>query len=154
MWLPMLVFELMLAAWLIVRASLQCGGKRHDVDTSPRDRWNDCHPFGTRRALFPQGGTAAPEERDVFVYAMLVMSLSGAVMAVGRAGAAINIPAGLVTAYLVITSLAHRSASVRGIAPAGSRARWWRRSRSALASLVIGDRQCRHAETPASCFLS
>ncbi len=41
----------------------------------------------------------------VFVYAMLVMSLSGAVMAVGRPGAAINIPAGLVTAYLVITSL-------------------------------------------------
>ena len=42
----------------------------------------------------------------VFVYACLVMSLSGAVMAVGRAGAAVNIPAGLVTAYLVITSLA------------------------------------------------
>jgi uncharacterized membrane protein len=41
----------------------------------------------------------------IFVYAMLVMSLSGAVMAVGRAGAAMNIPAGLVTAYLVITSL-------------------------------------------------
>ena len=41
----------------------------------------------------------------IFVYAMLVMSLSGAVIAVGRAGAAMNIPAGLVTAYLVITSL-------------------------------------------------
>jgi uncharacterized membrane protein len=41
----------------------------------------------------------------VFVYAMLVMSLSGAVMAVGRTSAAMNIPAGLVTAYLVITSL-------------------------------------------------
>jgi uncharacterized membrane protein len=41
----------------------------------------------------------------IFVYAMLLMSLSGAVMAVGRAGAAMNIPAGLVTAYLVITSL-------------------------------------------------
>ena len=41
----------------------------------------------------------------VFVYAMLVMSLSGAVVAVGRPGAAINIPAGLVTAYLVITAL-------------------------------------------------
>jgi uncharacterized membrane protein len=41
----------------------------------------------------------------IFVYAMLLMSLSGAVMAVGRAGAAINIPAGLVTAYLVITAL-------------------------------------------------
>jgi uncharacterized membrane protein len=41
----------------------------------------------------------------IFVYAILVMSLSGVVMAVGRAGAAMNIPAGLVTAYLVITSL-------------------------------------------------
>ena len=41
----------------------------------------------------------------IFVYAMLVMSLSGAVIAVGRHGAAMNIPAGLVTAYLVITSL-------------------------------------------------
>jgi hypothetical protein len=36
---------------------------------------------------------------------MLLMSLSGAVMAVGRAGAAMNIPAGLLTAYLVITAL-------------------------------------------------
>ena len=41
----------------------------------------------------------------IFVNAMLLMSLSGAVMAVGRAEAAINIPAGLVTAYLVITAL-------------------------------------------------
>lgn len=41
----------------------------------------------------------------IFVYAMLVMALSGVVIAVGRAGAAMNIPAGLVTAYLVITSL-------------------------------------------------
>jgi hypothetical protein len=41
----------------------------------------------------------------LFVYAMLVVSLSGAMMAVGRHGAAMNIPAGLVTAYLVITSL-------------------------------------------------
>ena len=41
----------------------------------------------------------------VFVYAMLVMSLSGVIIAVGRAGAAINIPAGLVTAYLVVTAL-------------------------------------------------
>jgi uncharacterized membrane protein len=41
----------------------------------------------------------------VFVYAMLLMSLSGAIVAVGRAGAEINIPAGLVTAYLVTTAL-------------------------------------------------
>ena len=57
----------------------------------------------------------------IFVYAMLVMSLSGAVMAVGRAGAAMNIPAGLVTAYLVDHLAPHRSASVRGIAPGGAR---------------------------------
>jgi uncharacterized membrane protein len=50
----------------------------------------------------------APLHRNsgtMFVYAMLVMSLSGAVIAVGRAGAAMNIPAGLFTAYLVVTSL-------------------------------------------------
>jgi uncharacterized membrane protein len=41
----------------------------------------------------------------IFVYATLVLSCSGAVMAVGRVGAAINIPVGLFTAYLVITSL-------------------------------------------------
>ena len=40
----------------------------------------------------------------VFVYAMLTMSLSGAFIAVGRPGMAVNVPAGLVTAYLVITA--------------------------------------------------
>jgi uncharacterized membrane protein len=53
-----------------------------------------------------KGGAVHRKSGTIFAYAMLVMSLSGAVMAVGRAGAAINIPAGLVTAYLVITSLA------------------------------------------------
>ena len=52
-----------------------------------------------------KGGTLHRKSGTIFVYAMLIMSLSGAVMAVGRAGAAMNIPAGLVTAYLVITSL-------------------------------------------------
>lgn len=42
----------------------------------------------------------------VFVVAMLVMSISGTVMAFGHPGTALNVPAGLVTAYLVITSLA------------------------------------------------
>ena len=42
---------------------------------------------------------------QVFVRAMLLMSLSGAIIAVGRDGAEINIPAGLVTAYLVTTAL-------------------------------------------------
>jgi uncharacterized membrane protein len=57
-------------------------------------------------ALFARKGAQLHRRSGtIFVYAMLVMSLSGAVMAVGRAGAAINIPAGLVTAYLVITSL-------------------------------------------------
>ena len=53
-----------------------------------------------------KGGTLHRKSGTIFACAMLVMSLSGAVMAVGREGAAINIPAGLVTAYLVITSLA------------------------------------------------
>jgi hypothetical protein len=52
-----------------------------------------------------KGATLHRKSGTIFVYAMLVMSLSGAVMAVGRAGAAMNIPAGLVTAYLVLTSL-------------------------------------------------
>lgn len=41
----------------------------------------------------------------VFVYAMLVISLSGAVMAVAGAGTALNIHVGAVTAYLVVTAL-------------------------------------------------
>lgn len=42
----------------------------------------------------------------VFVCGMLVMALSGTVMAFGHPGTALNVPAGLVTAYLVITGLA------------------------------------------------
>jgi len=53
-----------------------------------------------------KGGTLHRRSGLVFVCVMLIMSLSGAVMAVGHAGAALNIPAGLVTAYLVLTGLA------------------------------------------------
>jgi hypothetical protein len=53
-----------------------------------------------------KGGRLHRRSGMIFAYAMLVMSLSGAVMAIGRGSAAINVPAGLVTAYLVITSLA------------------------------------------------
>jgi uncharacterized membrane protein len=57
-------------------------------------------------ALFAwKGGPLHRKSGTVFVYAMLVMSLSGAIIAVGREGAAINIPAGLVTAYLIVTGL-------------------------------------------------
>ena len=42
----------------------------------------------------------------VFVCVMLVMALSGTVMAFGHPGTALNVPAGLVTAYLVVTGLA------------------------------------------------
>jgi hypothetical protein len=81
-------------------------------------------------ALYTLKG-AQPDRKSgtIFVYAMLVMSLSGAVLAVGRAGAAMNIPAGLVTAYLVITSLL--TVHLRPRDRAGwSAARCWRRSRS------------------------
>jgi uncharacterized membrane protein len=53
----------------------------------------------------PKGGPLHRGSGTVFVYSMLLMSLSGAVIAVGREGAAINIPAGLLTAYLVTTAL-------------------------------------------------
>jgi len=52
-----------------------------------------------------KGATLHRRSGTIFVYAMLVMALSGAVIAVGRVGAAMNIPAGLVTAYLVVTAL-------------------------------------------------
>jgi uncharacterized membrane protein len=42
----------------------------------------------------------------VFVVAMVVMSLSGTIVAIGRVGMATNVSAGLVTAYLVVTALA------------------------------------------------
>ena len=53
-----------------------------------------------------KGGRLHRRSGMVFFYAMLVMSLSGALMAIGRGSAAVNTPAGLVTAYLVITALA------------------------------------------------
>jgi uncharacterized membrane protein len=63
-----------------------------------------------------KGGTLHRKSGTIFACAMLVMSLSGAVMAVGHAGAAVNIPAGLVTAYLVITSLTTIRPPFRGSA--------------------------------------
>ena len=51
-----------------------------------------------------KGAWAHRKSGTVFVFAMLTMSLSGAVIAVGRPGMVINVPAGLVTAYLVITA--------------------------------------------------
>jgi hypothetical protein len=57
-------------------------------------------------ALFAfKGAGLHRKSGTVFAGAMLVMSISGAVIAVGRPAALMNIPAGLVTAYLVITSL-------------------------------------------------
>ena len=52
-----------------------------------------------------KGGPLHRRSGTIFVYAMLVMSLSGVVMAIGGVGSALNISAGLVTAYLVTTSL-------------------------------------------------
>lgn len=57
-------------------------------------------------ALFVlKGGSLHRRGGMIFVYAMLVMAFSGLVMAIGRAGSAMNISAGTVTAYLVITAL-------------------------------------------------
>jgi len=77
-----------------------------------------------------KGGTLHRKSGMIFVYAMLALSISGAVLAVGRPGAAINIPAGLVTAYLVITSLTTVRSSSAG-------SRWLDRS-AMLAAFVLG----------------
>ena len=52
-----------------------------------------------------KGGSLHRSSGTIFVYAMLVMSLTGAVAALSHPGTAMNVPAGLVTAYLVVTSL-------------------------------------------------
>jgi uncharacterized membrane protein len=52
-----------------------------------------------------KGASLHRNSGTIFVYAMLVMASSGVVMAIPRASAPMNVPAGLVTAYLVITSL-------------------------------------------------
>ena len=56
-------------------------------------------------ALFaPKGARVHRRSGLIFAGAMLVMSLSGAVMAIGRFGVEVNVPAGLITAYLVVTA--------------------------------------------------
>jgi uncharacterized membrane protein len=58
-------------------------------------------------ALFAfKGATVHRRSGAIFTAAMLVMALSGATIAIGHPGAAVNIPAGLVTAYLVATGFA------------------------------------------------
>jgi uncharacterized membrane protein len=63
-----------------------------------------------------KGGTLHRKSGMLFVYAMLTMSACGLVIAAGRGVApAINIPAALLTSYLVITSLT----TVRPLASGG-----------------------------------
>ena len=82
-------------------------------------------------ALFAlKGAKIHRKSGTIFVGSMLVMSLSGAVMAIGHPGAAVNIPAGLVTAYLVATGFA----TVR---PASARIRAFERA-AMIAAFVFG----------------
>jgi uncharacterized membrane protein len=60
---------------------------------------------GLLTLLVRKGGLMHRHLGRVFVYAILVMSLSGVVIAIGRPAAAMNIPVALVTAYLVTTAL-------------------------------------------------
>jgi uncharacterized membrane protein len=56
-------------------------------------------------ALFAfKGATVHRKSGLIFVVAMMVMALSGAVISIGRPGVEVNLPAGLVTAYLVLTA--------------------------------------------------
>jgi hypothetical protein len=57
----------------------------------------------------------------LFVYAMLIMAILGTVVAAGWSVAPLlNIPAGVITAYLVVTGLT----TVRPLPPGSSAARW------------------------------
>lgn len=65
-----------------------------------------------------KGATVHRRAGMVFVYAMLTMSVAGVLIAgVHRVAPSVNIPAGLLTAYLVITSL-------RTVRPPAARRRW------------------------------
>jgi uncharacterized membrane protein len=77
-----------------------------------------------------KGGTLHRRSGMIFVYAMLVMAGSGLVMAIGRAGTALNIAAATVTAYLVITSLV----TVR---PPSAGSQWIERG-AMVAALILG----------------
>ena len=62
--------------------------------------------FGYVALYSPKGATLHRRAGRVFVYAMLTMSVAGVtIAAVRNVVPALNVPAGLLTAYLVITSL-------------------------------------------------
>jgi uncharacterized membrane protein len=74
--------------------------------------------FGYVALYSAKGGTLHRKSGMLFVYAILTMCVGGLVIAIGRnRAAAVNIPAALMTAYLVITSLT----TVR---PPAAGARW------------------------------
>lgn len=63
--------------------------------------------FGYVTLYAAKGGTLHRKSGRLFVYAMVTMSIGGIVIAAGQGVApAVNIPAGLLTFYLVITGLA------------------------------------------------
>jgi hypothetical protein len=88
-----------------------------------------------------KGGKLHRKSGSIFGGAMLVMSVTGGMIAVGRPGAAMNIPAALITAYLVITG-------IRAVRPGSSlqgsarlRSHLWRMSTAlfvASASFFLG----------------
>ena len=73
-------------------------------------------------ALYSAKGAAVHRKSGMlFVYAMLLMSVAGMTVALVRDRAPdINVPAALITSYLVLTSLT----TVRPLAPGSSRSRW------------------------------
>jgi hypothetical protein len=87
--------------------------------------------FGYVALYSAKGGSLHRKSGMLFVFAMLPMALFGMAMALWRGVApAINIPAGLLTSYLVITSLT----TVR---PPASGARWLHRG-AMLVALGVG----------------
>jgi hypothetical protein len=88
-----------------------------------------------------KGGWLHRRSGLVFVCAMLVMSLSGAVMALWHPGTAMNVPAGLVTAYLIVTAfntVRPASATTRQIDRAAMAAAFALGAGSIVAAVVSG----------------
>ena len=61
--------------------------------------------FGYVALYAAKGATLHRKSGMLFVYVMLGLSVTGAVMAVGGKWQTVNVPAAVLTAYLVVTAL-------------------------------------------------
>ena len=61
--------------------------------------------FGYAALFASKGATLHRKSGMLFVYVMVALALTGAMMAIGSNWQSVNVPAGVATAYLVVTAL-------------------------------------------------